>query len=266
MAMLDPTHVLNLHLLGQSAFFDLSSKAERKRSARELSRFFFGMQRALQPGVFVEAGAKDARVSLRMRELIPGARIVAFEANPYNYAKYSSELGHDQRQVEYLNMAISDRSGGVTFRVQRVVEGMPIDPISGRNSLLARTGHNVDYEEITVAGTSLDDFFSCNASDRFSLWIDVEGASGLVLRGGAEVLAKTDSVMIEVEQKRFWEDQWLAADVVRSLVNHGLVPVARDFEYKSQYNIVFINAEKLYDPVIQNHIEGFINRARYGAM
>jgi len=252
---------LNLNLLAQSAFFDLSERTERRRSARELTRFFIGLQSALNPDVFIEAGAKDARVSLKVRDLLPAARIVAYEANPYNYAKYSEELCHGEHGVEYLNNAVSERPGPVTFRVQRAVAGVPVAPVSGRNSLLPRTGDNVDYEEVTVTGIALDDVFG-SGSAHLSLWVDVEGASGLVLRGASELLKRADSVMIEVEQRRFWEGQWLANDVIHFMVERGLVPVARDFEYKSQYNIVFIHEDKLYDSSVQNHLEGFIHRAR----
>jgi hypothetical protein len=53
---------------------------------------------ALNPPLFIEAGARGAAVSFRVRKLLPGARIVAFEANPYNVA-------HNRQRFDYAKKA-----------------------------------------------------------------------------------------------------------------------------------------------------------------
>jgi hypothetical protein len=52
-----------------------------------------------------------------------------------------------------------------------------------------------------------------------------------------------DAVIIEVEERRIWDDQWLASTVYEKMASHGLIAVARDAEYKVQYNVVFVRKE-----------------------
>jgi len=170
-----------------------------------------------------------------MRRILPGARIVAFEANPRNYAHFSAELTHSERQVEYINAAVARTSGEVTFRVLDRHYGK----INPRGSILSTQQHP-DMVEATVPAVSLDEFFAASMPIRPSLWIDVEGASGEVLSGGREILNRAGSVFIEVEERPRWKEHWLAPQVVSFLEEHGLFPVGRDSQYGEQYNILFV--------------------------
>jgi hypothetical protein len=69
--------------------------------------------------------------------------------------------------------------------------------------------------------------------------VDVEGASGDLFAGAFRFLRHVESALVEVEEKSFWEGQWLAKDVVAHLAILGLRPVGRDYEYPHQYNIMF---------------------------
>jgi len=52
--------------------------------------------------------------------------------------------------------------------------------------------------------------------------------------------------MVEVEDRALWHGgQWMRTDVVSHLYDRGLVPVARDFQSRYQYNIVFVRATAL---------------------
>jgi hypothetical protein len=67
-----------------------------------------------------------------------------------------------------------------------------------------------------------------------------------VLTGGVATLERAAVVMVEVEDRAFWgAEQWLRPDVVSHLYDRGLVPVARDFQSRYQYNIVFVRADLL---------------------
>ena len=44
--------------------------------------------------------------------------------------------------------------------------------------------------------------------------------------------------MVEVEQHAFWIGQQLVTDVMGSLMRNGLIPVARDFEFADQFNMI----------------------------
>src|SRR5262249_4370341 len=84
-------------MLALASFFDLNGLGDRARSATALVNLFFDLLRSVSPPLFIQAGARDASVSFRAREMLPGARIVAFEPSPYNVKHYSNEFDYEAR-------------------------------------------------------------------------------------------------------------------------------------------------------------------------
>lgn len=241
-------------ITASAAHYDLRKTGERQRSARNLKQLFFGLQRVLKPDVFVEAGANDAQTSIDIRKLVPGTAITAFEANPFNHENFSKLIDYTAHNIDYLNMALSDEVGTISFKILRKVGEQIIDPISERNSILARAEPDVVYDDVTVRSTTLDEYFNAQEGS-FGLWVDVEGASRQVLTGADQTLAKTQSLIVEVESKSYWSEQWLYHDVCSHLMTKGFVPVARDYEYKQQFNIVFVRSDLFASPDVIKELE-----------
>ena len=89
------------------------------------------------------------------------------------------------------------------------------------------------------------------------MWIDVEGSNKEVLNGASEVLKNSQLIYIEVEDKKFWENQWLSDDVIKFLNTYNLIPIGKDFEdFLGQYNLIFIKKELLqqYNTGLRNKI------------
>jgi FkbM family methyltransferase len=209
--------------------------ASDQQSAFALRRLFFDLQRIIKPQLFIEAGAHKADVSLEMRQCLPTARIVAFEANPNVYNRCRTRVGG---QIEYLNLALTDEPGVVTFNVPTSVGGKPLSHMTTRSSLGILKG-DATYDRVEVNATSLDSFFPPPVPP-CSLWIDVEGGAGQVLRGSRNVLSVARSLLIEVENVTIWDNQWLEVDVIKFLTMYGLTPCARDFERTRQHNVLFL--------------------------
>lgn len=268
--MKSPRHDLlrhrQLQLQSLAAHFDLYGAQGRARSAAVLRKLFFGLVKDIQPRVFVEAGANDGQTSVDIRqmfatmpELTGPSRVVAFEANPYNFKHYGDKRDFASQGVEYLNLAVTNVPGPVTFQVRTSVGGSVTGPLTGRNSLLKRANEEATYEEVTVDGTTLDVFFA-NEGGPFALWIDVEGASRQVLTGAESVLARADVVLIEVEDAAVWEGQWLTDEVAVYLDSLGLIAVARDFEYRSQHNELFVRDERLSECEIKRNFDYYYGK------
>jgi FkbM family methyltransferase len=215
-----------------------------------LTDLFYDLQRFIKPKTFLEFGAFDASFSKSIRQMHPAAKVIAFEANPYNYKHFTSEFDFRGANIEYHHLAISDRdNGNISFQVQRKRSGKEASPVKGDDSLLKRNvsdAHEVyrdiEYETVTVDTVTLDGFLN-NAQfglDDFSAWIDVEGALKQALAGATRTLARTQSLIVEVEEKPHWSAQWLAPDVESFLAQNDFYPVARDFEYEHQYNMIFV--------------------------
>jgi FkbM family methyltransferase len=238
----------DLAMLATAAKYNLDRKKHRAASNAALIKLFFTLAKLADIDLFVEAGAKEATASRRAATTFEKARVVAFEANPYNHRRYKS--ANTEAGIEYLPYALTDHPGPITFNVLRDDTGKPV--ANGRSSLLKRTKQGDEqrgFEDVTVEGVTLDGFFAGHPFDRAAMWVDVEGACRMVLGGARDVLARTAVLIVEVEEINWWgEGHWLREQVVSYLYDLGLVPVARDFEYPHQYNIVFVRAELLIAP------------------
>jgi len=196
-----------------------------------------------------------------MRDRHENVPIYAFEANPHIFENMSGKFNFEALNIRYLNLAVSDVTGDTEFQIQKSVDGHPASPIRGNNSLLRRTQADVEYEAVRVPSTTLDDFCAAEGliGRPMSAWIDVEGASELVLKGASRTLQDIQSVFIEVEDAEFWTSQWRSGHVMDHLMAHGLHPIARDFEYDLQYNVIFVREPVLANGVVRYKLATFLH-------
>lgn len=236
-----------LFLLGQSANYDLSLKKERTRSVSELEKLFFRILNYVQPDAFVEAGAKDASTSERARSHLPNAKITAFEANPNTYKKFKSHPRMKKANINYINNALSDKIGKLDFSLQAEVDGVLQSKTKGDGSILKPTKSDIKLQAHSVDATTLDKFQITEGFSNAFIWIDVEGANKQVLLGSENALMQsTNAVFMEIEDRAYWESQWLSHDVHKFMVNNKFIPIARDFQSRYQYNVLYIH-EKCYE-------------------
>lgn len=253
-------------LHAQACHYDLHDRADRTASADDLAHFFFQIVRVLQPELFIEAGAKDARTSIRARRYLDHAEIVAFEANPHNFARFRENKKLEDGKIDYRNCALAERTGMLTFKIKKERDGEELDPIAGDNSIHSRVEQGVVYDEVTVPSTSLDDYFEGNPKS-CCLWVDVEGATKEVLLGARRLLDQASFMIVEVEDRPLWEGQWLRKDLSPYLFDKGFVPIARDFQSRYQYNIIYIKDSIIDLDAFRNvlaYYQSGIGRRSYG--
>ncbi|WP_298959177.1 FkbM family methyltransferase [uncultured Methylobacterium sp.] len=251
-------HKSRYNLLQTAALFDLSTVEGRRYSHDALRDLFFDLQSFIRPKTFLEFGAFEASFSKLARHLHPASKVIAFEANPYNHKKFSSEFDFAAHNIEYHHLAVSDvHNSSINFQIQRKRGGIEASPVKGDDSLLKRhvsdvheVYKDIEYETVSVDTVTLDSFLNAAqfGLDDFSAWIDVEGALRQSLSGAKEILKRTNSLIVEVEEKPHWSGQWLAQDVEEFLGALGFVPIARDFEFEHQYNVIFVT-----DRVLRHH-------------
>lgn len=223
---------------------------QRRASVAATDQLFFDLVLALRPELMIEAGAKDAGMAARVRAAVPTIRAVAFEANPYTYRRFRKRHGADASGVDYRNLALDETAGEVTFQVRTDPDGTPHS--DGQGSLLDKTGDDgYGRLAVTVPATTLDEFFADERGRPCAVWVDVEGATMQVLRGGPQLLADTQVLIVEVEERAIWQGQGQRGDVVGLLQQHGLAPIARDFQSRFQHNIVFVREERRREPAVR---------------
>src|SRR5258705_5382720 len=158
----------------------------------ELDFVFLCSLRLFKPSIVVDIGAFDGAESLRMREFLPSAEIIAFEANPENYEEFKSNP-FERQGIHYLHAAISSEVGEVKIYVPKWASKQHTENrvYRGIGSTLKRATDQDDAANViySVPSITLDSYFAANrtGSDEeptFALWIDVEGAAFDVLRGG----------------------------------------------------------------------------------
>lgn len=228
-----------------SRVVDSSIEKDRQNSAIESTALFGNLVDIIKPSYFLEIGAMDAHFSRSLSTVIPSCSFHAFEANPHTY-KHFYNLMSQHSNVSYQNKAVGSYTGKVEFKIQKSVNGDSVPPIRGNNSVLERTLQSIEYENVVVDVDTIDNMFSDTYLDKkFAMWIDVEGTAFDVLQGAQNVLKNTDLAFIEVEDFPFWKNQKLATDVVKYMYDRSFLPIARDFQYDSQYNIIFCHANLL---------------------
>ena len=128
----------------------------------------------------------------------------------------------------------------MTLKVPLRIGDLQFARIMGNTSILPRNKPNADYEDVAVSATTVDEELVSQRLPRpMAMWIDVEGAGYEVLKGADRALLHTSVIFIEVEDHSFWKGQLTAPGVVTYLCDRGFLPIARDFEYDGQYNIIF---------------------------
>jgi FkbM family methyltransferase len=129
----------------------------------------------------IEVGAHEGSVLRDLVRLAPDGRHLAFEPLPAMRAVLEAEFGA-LPNVDIRGAALSDEHGQATFHHVTTAPGY-----SGLKRRQMPAGEQV--ETITVSTERLDDVIPDGHVPGF-IKIDVEGAEMLVLRGGAETIAR----------------------------------------------------------------------------
>ncbi len=241
----------------QAMMFDLSTMSKRSDSAYKISRFFVSIQEELGTQCCIEIGAHEATFSRNIKRLYPSIKTFAYEANPHVWQNFNSSLPFTEEGIIYENMAISNKDGKAEFRIYKQINGKD-EPIGGkRHSLLQRIDFPVEEEIIKIDTARLDTLFD-QKEQKFSLWIDAEGASDLILEGADRLLQKTVSIYMEVESIAKFAQQKTDVELVNTLLNYDFVPIARDFQFANQYNIIFVKRD--LRPLIERKLHLLLQR------
>lgn len=246
-----------------NVFEHRARKLPRDLVKQRVEELFKTLCLEVEPTIGLEIGAHEAGFSRWLKSEAPGARVVAYEANPYVYEKYVDDV--TASGVEYLHLAVSDVKGTVHLGIPRELLNTEVGrrfgkPRTSRMASIAQHRYAEETEMVDVPSVPLDDHLVVNADDVIVAWIDVEGASGPVLSSGRDVLSRASLVYIEVEREQVWDGQWLDVDVAEFLAGCGLVPIVRDTQRPHQYNLVFANAELAADPSVARRCNAVFRR------
>jgi FkbM family methyltransferase len=223
-------------LLEHSRFLDLL----RPKTALLLRELFLDLCDIYSVQNLLEIGAHEASISREFLELNSSIdrRALAFEANPVTY----KEITHQALAygVEVFNLGIGSTVGNLEFNIPVFGDSEYLTPVNA--SFLTRTDGTTNYHKFNVVTETIDHVFdSRSVAGPSALWIDVEGFAHEVLEGAIRTLSSNQVVFlqIEVEAIKYWRDQKTYETIFADLAKFGYFPIARDFEYRYQYNVIF---------------------------
>lgn len=220
----------------------------RNKSAILLDEYFFELLQFLKIENFIECGSHDAATSLKVVKLY-GIKSIAIEANPITFNTLTLKNKHPK--LKLLNLGLSDKNEELNFYI-------PKDNNLAMNSSF-RIKSNQDLQKYNISKIKvlkLDKIIEENLSkdSTFALWVDVEGLSDKVLNGCKKYLNNKSKecklIKIEVESTKIWKQQIKDKDIIFFLISLGYRPLFRDFEYETQYNLIFIKNsyfDQIYD-------------------
>jgi FkbM family methyltransferase len=190
---------------------------------------FISILKARKADGVCDIGSRDGDQSLLFRHLLPGAAVLAFEANPINLEAMRKDARLLSARIEMFPYAISNERGTAQFHIADVDYSDP-SANRGTSSLLASSTEK-PRETISVETHRIDEFISegYSALQRVGLWIDVEGAEFAVLEGMSGIKDRIIAVHVETSNEARWIGQKPLNDLVRLMSTHGFDLCARNF-------------------------------------
>nr|WP_269205119.1 FkbM family methyltransferase [Motilibacter aurantiacus] len=195
----------------------------------------------------LELGARDCEETLAFSRALPQARVHAFECNPATLPECRRKVAGNPR-INLVEQAVSDREGVISF--------FPIDPDRtrttwedgnpGASSLFRASGkypvETYVQREIEVPTTSLRAFLAAQGIDRVDLmWMDIQGAELLALRGLGPRIRDVALIHLEVEFLDIYEGQPLFGEVKSFLNANGFLLHAFTTMGEFAADAVFVN-------------------------
>lgn len=211
-----------------------------KEPVQRAHSLFYACVALKRPRTVCDVGSCDGTAAFRFRTLQRAARVIAFEANPENYAAICSDPRSSN--IEVRAEAVSDEDGEATFYVLDV----PPDKewAKGASSLNRRTYKikwGLDEHPIRVPTCRLDTALQ-DAPSPIALWVDVEGAAKRVVDGFEGIADRVSFICVELEPRALWEGQVESFEVLDKLARLGFREVARTQEWSDsglgQINVV----------------------------
>jgi FkbM family methyltransferase len=213
---------------------------------------------AIKPEIVLDIGSCDGTEAVKIAQILPESKVVAFEANPTNFRLIKSNSDIQKYNVKVHNLAVQNIDDEVSFHI------IDSEVVNNRGSSSLLNKPNFPSEIIKASGIRLDSFVKANFKSPVSLalWIDVEGAGYQVLEGIDSVKDQIAFFQIEVEENQIWEGQRTKNDIVSLAKSLNFTEIARG-EGDTQYDMIFFNENKVGDFYLQKILKRTVFLCRF---
>ena len=192
------------------------------------------IHRKVHPVAVLDVGAHTGAMSRKIFDLVPDAKIHAFEPTPASVQKLRQSMA-DRRNFYVHEIALCDKTGPVSFfiNVGDQTSSLLENAAVSDNAFAHCQAHD---KQVQVKGMTLDDWASENESTgQLLIKADIQGAEKLLVAGGRNTLAeRVPAFYTEVcllpqykDQTPFWElHQTLTAEL--GFVLFDIYPCSKD--------------------------------------
>jgi FkbM family methyltransferase len=210
---------------------------------------FQSLIKCIRCDLVMDIGSCNGRQGFGFRLILPEADVVAFEANPYNYREMARNPGLIDNRIIIENMAVADKDGESVFYIRKADYHRPDTLQNNRGiSSLMECPEDVLMKMVKVPCCRLDTYVQQHypQASRIALWIDVEGAEGLVAQGMERIADRVRLMQIECALRPRRMGQMPCAELERLLGTWGFSLLGtRLDETNSWGDVVFIHNEEL---------------------
>lgn len=164
------------------------------------------------------------------------APIILVEANPDLSARLE-EITAELPQVQVINRAALDKNGSITLNITGNDQGSSVLAMSDKGLQEFGSDFHV-VKTVEVQGQRLDDMIADAGipADAFSiLYLDIQGAEAMALRGAEGILSKVDLVLSEINFVEHYDGCAQIEDIDILLEAAGFDRVALDCSYSTAW-------------------------------
>lgn len=215
-----------------------------KINTRLLFKFLL---RRCEVDCLLDIGSCDGYESYLFRQILPGAKVIAFEANPNLYKKMVANPSLINSKIEILPYAISNKSGTAHFHVPDLNYDDKDVKNPGTGSLLVHEGLKV-REAVEVPTRRVDEFLLSQHPGvrKIALWIDAEGVEFEVLEGISGIKDRVVAVHVETARTSMRVGQKVYADLEVLMKSLGFIPVGNNIPENDIWgDVVFVSGKTL---------------------
>jgi FkbM family methyltransferase len=167
-----------------------------------------------QPFIIFDIGSRDCVQSIEFYQSFPNAQIYAFECNPNTINMCKENIKNYTDRITLIDGAVTDYDGEITFYPidQYKTQTSWNDGNPGASSIFKSNG-NYDIEkyvqyEIKTKCHRLDTIMKLNNIHKVDIiWMDLQGAELLALKGLGKYLQYVKYIHTEVSHKEIYEGQ-----------------------------------------------------------
>lgn len=217
----------------------------------ETKSLFISLLKKLRCDLVLDIGSRDGKQSILFRDTLPQARIVAFEANPFNYRKMAADPVLTSKKVTLSPCAVSNVNGQATFHIADAnyqSEDTEHNNL-GISSLLVHPGVK-SSKSVDVTTVRLDtllnqpEYAGCRT---VALWIDVESAEYWVLEGLGKADDRVQFLHVETAKVPMRVGQKTYEELSQLLNDFGFVEIGNNLESDAVWgDVIFIRRQTLH--------------------